>query len=191
MKLTKSDMEKMAEDLREKLEVANDQPLDPFQIEITDVHFIKLGDLQELPQDTKKYLEDEGQSNWSAMTVPLDRQQEKWAILFNASHDIERQRVSLLEEIWHIIQGHKLTSVIRVGSGFGRSFDESDEHDAYYLASATLLPEKSIRKYVREKNTAEAIAQRFGTSKELVEYRIKRLNLWTEYKGKEISLKRN
>lgn len=188
MKLTKADMERMAADLRSKLGLDDSTTLDPFQIEMTGVHVLSTDDLDDLPPRTKEFLDNPENKNWSAMSVPVDPEQDTWGILVNKTSDRERQRVSLLEEFWHIMQGHKLTKVIRVGEGYGRSFDEEDEHDAYYLASATLLPETSVRKMVLARQPAEEIAKHFGTSKELVEYRIKRLGLWNEYKGKEIKL---
>lgn len=188
MGLSKSDMESMASDLRSKLEIDDFQALDPFQLDISGVHILKTDDLDSLPSKTREFLDNPENRNWSAMSVPLDANQENWGVLVNKTCDIERQRVSLLEEFWHIMQGHKLTKVIRVGEGFGRSFDEEDEHDAYYLAAATLLPEAAIRKMVSDKVPSEEFAKRFGASKELVEYRIKRLGLWNEFKGREIKL---
>jgi hypothetical protein len=72
--------------------------------------------------------------------------------------------------------------------GYGRTFDENEEHDAFYLAAATLLPESVISKAVKEKANVVQLANDYGTSPELVEYRIKRLGLWREYKGKSIRL---
>ena len=64
----------------------------------------------------------------------------------------------------------------------------SEEHDAYYLASASLLPKSAMIAAVKRKLTSDEIAQKFGTSSELVEYRIKRLGLWWEHTGKQIRL---
>lgn len=191
MSLSKFEMEQMASELRESLQVSVSQALNPFDIEITGVAVVTLGQIKNLSKEVVQYLHDAGSRNWSAMSVPLDADQKNWVVLVNESHEIERQRVSLLEELWHILQGHKLTSIVRIGAGYGRSYESSDEHDAYFLASATLLPESEIRRRVREGKSAEEIASHFGTSKELVEYRIKRLSLWNGYLGRGISLRRS
>lgn len=102
---------------------------------------------------------------------------ENWVVLLNDSHNIERRRVTLLEEYWHILLGHKLTKIARVAESYGRTYDKTEEHDAYYLASAVLLPRTAIIEAVSKKRSSNDIAQSFGTSVELVDYRIKRLGL--------------
>ena len=74
------------------------------------------------------------------MSVPLDPHNEKWAVLLNDTHTMERQRVTLLEEFGHILLGHKLTKIARIADAYGRTYDRAEEHDAYYLAAATLRP---------------------------------------------------
>ena len=101
---------------------------------------------------------------------------------------MERQRVTYLEECWHILLGHRLTRIAKIADAYGRTYDSSEEHDAFYLASATLLPEAAIRTAVESGESASQIANRFGASIELVEYRIKRLGLWRSYKDKTVSL---
>jgi Zn-dependent peptidase ImmA (M78 family) len=96
--------------------------------------------------------------------------------------------VSLLEEYWHILLGHKLTKIAKVADVYGRTFDENEEHDAFYLAAATLLPENVIHNTVKKREDIKPLAQHYGTSPELVEYRIKRLGLWREYRGKSVQL---
>ena len=56
------------------------------------------------------------------------------------------------------------------------------------MASASLLPKFAIEESVKEKKSAEEIAFKFSVSRELVEYRIKRLGLWRMHTGKEISI---
>jgi len=186
MSLTNSDMENMAKDLRSKLSISDEDPLDPFKISLSDVTILFPSKVSEIPNKTLARLNES--TSWSAMSVPLDKDQESWVILVNEANDIGRQRVSLLEEFWHIVQGHKLTEVVKVAGHFGRSFEENDEHDAYYLAAATLVPRQSLVKKIKSKTPVEKIAGQYGVSKELVEYRIKRCGLWSEYRGKKISL---
>jgi Zn-dependent peptidase ImmA (M78 family) len=123
------------------------------------------------------------------MSVPLDPKSEIWAVLLNDSHTVERQRVTVLEEFWHILLGHKLTKIARVAEAFGRTYDKAEEHDAYYLAAATLLPKAAVTKAVMKHRPSNQIAMDFGTSAELVDYRIKRLGLWRKHTGKKVTLR--
>ena len=54
------------------------------------------------------------------MSVPLNHSEDTWAVLLNDCHTIERQRVTLMEEYWHILLGHKLTKIARVADGYGQ-----------------------------------------------------------------------
>jgi Zn-dependent peptidase ImmA (M78 family) len=123
------------------------------------------------------------------MSVPLDHL--TWIVLLNDGHTLERQRVTLLEEYFHILLGHKLTKIARVADGYGRTYDKMEEHDAYYLASAALLPRVAMLDAIGKKRSSQQIALEFGTSVELVDYRIKRLNLWREHTGRHIKLSRD
>lgn len=78
--------------------------------------------------------------------------------------------------------------VARVADSYGRTYDKTEEHDAYYLASACLLPKRAILKEVERKRSSDQIAQAFGTSSELVDYRLKRLGLWRDHLAKRIVL---
>jgi hypothetical protein len=55
-------------------------------------------------------------------------------------------------------------------------------------SSATLLPRTAMIEAVSRKLTSAEIARSFGTSAELVDYRIKRLGLWREHIGKKVAL---
>jgi len=187
--LSKPEMEDMARDFREELGLLEAAPLDALNISISGVDVFVPKEVKGLNKNCLDYLTGSGASEWSAMSVPLDVQHDSWAVLRNDTHTTERQRVTYLEECWHILLGHKLTRIAKVADSYGRTFESSEEHDAYFLASACLLPEQAIRKQISNGKTAEEISQRFGTSRELVEYRIKRLGLWRIYKNKGIILK--
>lgn len=188
--ISKEELEQNAEKFRASLFLSRDEPLDSLRIKIEGVDVIRLGDETNcLDGRTVRHLRGKARGEWSAMSVPLDLSNERWVILLNDSHTVERQRVTLLEEFWHILLGHKLTKIARVAEAYGRTFDTAEEHDAYYLASASLLPKAAIIDAVGKKCTSEQIAQMFGTSPELVDYRIKRLGLWWEHTGKQVRLK--
>ncbi|MDZ7896284.1 MAG: XRE family transcriptional regulator [Sphingobium sp.] len=187
--LSKDQLESIVAKFRSDLDLSDRDPLDSLQIDVEGVRVVKLTSSECLDVRTMRRLRDEACGEWSAMSVPLDASHEKWVVLLNDCHTMERQRVTLLEEYWHILMGHKLTKVARIAQAYGRTYDKAEEHDAYYLASATLLPKSAVQAAVAEGKSSAVIAKHFGTSPELVEYRIKRLGLWREHVGKKVALK--
>lgn len=186
--VSKEELERTAEQFRRDLRLTENQPLDSLRLQVDGVEIIKLTETDCLDAADVKRLSSESCDEWSAMSVPLDERQHKWAVLLNDCHTPERQRVTLLEEVWHILLGHKLVKIAKVADAYGRTYDTTEEHDAYYLASATLLPRKAILKAIETRESSIEIAKRFGTSPELVEYRIKRLGIWRDYIGKRVTL---
>lgn len=186
--LSKDELERAADNFRKDLELPPDQPLDSLKLEVEGVQVNKLTETKSLDVSLVRKLKQEACDEWSAMSVPLDGSVDSWAVLLNDCHTKERQRVTILEEYWHILLGHKLTKIARVAEAYGRTYDKTEEHDAYYLASATLLPKTAMVQAVSEKRSSTDIAQKFGTSPELVDYRIKRLGLWRDHVGKKVQL---
>lgn len=187
--LSKDQLESIVAKFRSDLDLTDKDPLDSLQIDVEGVRVVKLTSSECLDVRTMRRLRDEACGEWSAMSVPLNASNEKWVVLLNDCHTVERQRVTLLEEYWHILMGHKLTKVARIAQAYGRTYDKAEEHDAYYLASATLLPKSAVQSAVTQGISSAVIAKRFGTSPDLVEYRIKRLGLWREHVGKKVALK--
>ena len=186
--LSKEELEAIAERFRKDLGLGGDSPVDSLKIEVENVRVIPASEAHCLEANVSKQLR-LGSGDWSAMTVPLDIENEQWAVLLNDGHKVERQRATLLEEYWHILLGHKLTKIARVAESYGRTYDKVEEHDAYYLAAATLLPKAAVHDAVGKHVSSEEIARRFGTSADLVDYRIKRLGLWREHTSKQVKLK--
>lgn len=184
----KDQLEGIAERFRSDLGLKDGQPLDSLKIGVEGIHVARLTQTDCLDARTMRRLRDEACSEWSAMSVPLNADAGRWVVLLNDCHTTERQRVTLLEEYWHILMGHRLTKVARVAEAYGRTYDRTEEHDAYYLASASLLPRIAVQEAVRHGQSSKQIATRFGTSPELVDYRIKRLGLWREHLGRAIVL---
>lgn len=187
--LSKDQLESIVAKFRSDLDLTDKDPLDSLQIDVEGVRVMKLTSSECLDVRTMRRLRDEACGEWSAMSVPLNASNEKWVVLLNDCHTVERQRVTLLEEYWHILMGHKLTKVARIAQAYGRTYDKAEEHDAYYLASATLLPKSAVQSAVMNGTSSAVIAKHFGTSPDLVEYRIKRLGLWREHVGKKVALK--
>jgi len=186
--VSKEELERTAEQFRKELNLADDQSLDSLKLDVDGIEVLRVTDTACIDAGTLKRLITDACDEWSAMSVPLDEVQDQWVVLLNDCHTVERQRVTVLEEIWHILLGHKLVKIAKIADAYGRTYDTAEEHDAYYLASATLLPRSAIIKAVEARESSAGIAKRFGTSPELVEYRIKRLGLWRDYLGRRVVL---
>ena len=186
--LSKEELERIAGEFRKDLGLSPDQPLESMKLDVEGVCIYEFSKTKCLEASLVRKLRTEMSDEWSAMSVPLDELGDRWAVLLNDDHKKERQRVTILEEYWHILLGHKLTKIARIAEAYGRTYDQSEEHDAYFLAAASLLPKTALEKAVKQKQSSAVIAQKFGTSAELVDYRIKRLGLWREHIGKKVAL---
>jgi transcriptional regulator with XRE-family HTH domain len=138
--LSKEEFEQTAEKFRTELGLSRDEPLDSLRLQVEGIQVILVGQTNCIEARLVSDLRGSSSGEWSAMSMPLDTDNENWVILLNDSHTVERQRVTVLEEFWHILLGHKLTKIARVADAYGRTYDKAEEHDAYYLASAALLP---------------------------------------------------
>lgn len=186
--LSKSEMETMAANIRSELNILETDALDALSIRVHGVDVLTPSEIAGLTDQCFSYLTGAGKNEWSAMSVPLSNQNTRWAVLRNDTHLVERQRVTYLEECWHILLGHKLTRIAKVADSYGRTYDSDEEHDAFYLAAATLVPKSAVIQAVTSKLPVKSIAERFGVSSELVEYRIKRLGLWRMHRDISVKL---
>ncbi|WP_095012540.1 XRE family transcriptional regulator [Tsuneonella mangrovi] len=188
VELSKEELERIAEDFRSDLGLDDQSALNSLGLRVAGVTVEFLTQSECLSRPERQRLSGASSAEWSAMSVPLNSAQDRWVVLLNDTHTVERQRVTLLEEYWHILLGHKLVKIAKIAGAYGRTYDTAEEHDAYFLASASLLPREAVRTMVQQKAAAAEIAAHFGTSTQLVEYRIKRLGLWRDYKGKSVEL---
>jgi hypothetical protein len=165
--------------LRERANVGPTGRLDPMQVSD------KLGFVLAQPHEVQTVLGDRYEqfcslepTVWSGMAKRLS--DGRLFILLNPNQTPERRNVTILEEVAHIHYGHQPA---RFNSFMQREYDEASEEEAYQTAAAALLPMKVIAQAVWRNRSAPSIAGEYGTSVELVEMRIKRLGLWSEYKS--------
>jgi len=105
-------------------------------------------------------------------------------IILNCGKPRRRRMATLMEELAHLLLGHE-PSRIALDPELGivrRSFDQSQEHEAYDLGAALLLPKERIQRDVKERESLVLeIADAHGCSEQLVTYRIRRMRLWDRY----------
>jgi uncharacterized protein DUF955 len=113
-----------------------------------------------------------GKRAWSGLALPLGGGQV--AVVYNDSHAETRTRATLMEEFFHLWLGHPPTTV-RVYNGHGnhRTHNAAVESEAYGCGAATLVPYKALRAAIDNSQTLPEIADHFGVSSQLVEFRAK------------------
>jgi len=133
--------------------------------------FAKLSDEQ------RHEIFDYGGKHWSAGTLLGDA---KAVIFLNPTHDPVRQKVTLAEELAHIVLGHP-PSLLDVQTGV-RTHDTDIESEAYAVGSAMVLPYQPLFNLVSGGATESAIATRYGVSTRFVVARINRSGLRGVYR---------
>jgi hypothetical protein len=135
-----------------------------------------------LPEDLLAEIGNLNAKEWSGMGREMPSG--KLLVVLNRNQTLERARVTLLEEVAH--HYHKHTPV-GIGSDGRAQYHPEEEQEAKFTAAAALLPSKEVAKAVYRGDAAENLARMFGASVELVEMRIKTLNLWEYYQQREIA----
>lgn len=97
-------------------------------------------------------------------------------IILNSAQSAGRQAATLMEEVCHILFGHRPT-VIASWMENGRDYDHIKEEEAYGVGAAALLPYFTLKTALSAGQSFKIIAQRFGVSVPLVGYRSKGLKL--------------
>jgi hypothetical protein len=94
-------------------------------------------------------------------------------IVFNDAHDPREIRVNVMEEIFHISLGHKpdILSIVPRG-GSHRTYDASQEDEAYGCAIATLVPFAGLYSMLAQRFPVARIAEHFFVPVDVIQERI-------------------
>lgn len=106
-------------------------------------------------------------------------------IVLNCGRSRRRQTATLMEELAHLAQNHPPSRIYpdpEVGI-LRRSYDASQEAEAYDLGGALLLPKERIQRDVAQQRLASEIADAHTCSEQLVGYRINRMRLARRYQA--------
>jgi Zn-dependent peptidase ImmA (M78 family) len=105
-------------------------------------------------------------------------------IILNCGRPARRRTATLMEELAHLLLRHQ-PARIEVDPRLGilrRSYDREQEHEAYDMGAALLLPKQRIQRDVKERQLGLGqIAEAHTCSEELVAFRVRRLRLWNRY----------
>ncbi|MEP7270085.1 MAG: ImmA/IrrE family metallo-endopeptidase [Acidobacteriota bacterium] len=159
------------------------EPLDPFQLAAkVKLRVISLEDLAALSTEARDHLTRVDRDAWSGGATPVLPDGSRLVIL-NPTHSRRRHSATLMEEICHVLLGHKAD---RIGAhstgGAARDYESERECEAYGVGAAALLPYHAVNEWLNRGKGSREIANRYGVSKALVEYRAKIVGLWTKLK---------
>lgn len=161
---------------------SDDERLDPFGLaEMLGLIVRYQDEIPGLSDDDRRLLSDVFSGSWSGATIVLD--DESRVVVLNRSHNAERNRATVMEEICHHVFGHAPTSLKHLASAGAavRDYDSDQEKEAYWTGAAALVPYVALKRRILERVPALEIADHFGVSEELVKFRIKTTGMWSIY----------
>jgi len=168
--------ERMGLQIRSFVGISLNVKLDAFGLaKSINARVLYISDLAELPESSRVLLD--AIEGWSGGATQ-DLGDGSYVIVLNKRHSLGRQTATLMEEVCHIIFGHKL-SVIMPSQLGGRNYNFKIEEEAYTVGAAALVPYFSLKEMLGSGSSIRKISSNFGVSPSLVMYRIKGLHLHT------------
>jgi Zn-dependent peptidase ImmA (M78 family) len=164
--------------------VSFEEPLDPFTLaRCFKIKVITPSQLRALEPFTKDGLTGRFSSCWSAVTLALA---DGWHLcVLNSTHNRERQRATLMEEIVHVVLNHEPSRILTGANGLAcREYNPVNERVAYGVGAAVLVPYITLLRALKQGANPKRIAAQYGVSVPLVLYRIKITMLWPLYQSK-------
>ena len=105
-------------------------------------------------------------------------------VVFNPLSSRGRRTSDLAHELAHIVLGHELSRVERLGDVTFLSCDPIQEEEAAWLGGCLLLPRALLLAEVRRGGTAEAIAGRYEVSEGMARYRVNVTGVFRQHKAR-------
>jgi Zn-dependent peptidase ImmA (M78 family) len=166
--------ESIAEGVRQELGIGNIVRLDPHRLAARlEVPILSLGQLARIGSglpgldEAVAILKGSEQSALSAVTVFAGTRR---MIVYNDEHSPARQASDLCHEVAHGLLLHQPT--LALDERGCRAWDTTIENEADYLGGALLIPGKAARWVAKCGMTADAAAECFGCSPEMVNWRL-------------------
>lgn len=171
--------------LRRQAGVGQNERLDPWAVAPAfGLVFVQPENVDGVADEDRAHVSSLTAKQWSGMGHPLP--QGGLLVMLNPYQTPERANVTAMEEVAHVYLGHKPVLLVDADGGcVQRHYDKMAEQEAYWLATATLLPSSAVGRAVWNGSSAVEIAGQFGVSTELVQFRIKTLRLWQDYQQRQ------
>lgn len=164
--------ERVALSLRNDLGLSPDDALDPRLLaQHLEARLATPYEIAGMSEANLKQLLEIDPWGWSAVSILED---ESPLIIYNPRHSKARQASDIMHELAHLILDHKPATLIASPDGnfVMRSYNETQENEANWLAWALLLPRDVLMKCKKRALSSEQIAQSYGVSEKLVNYRL-------------------
>ncbi|MEX2238940.1 MAG: ImmA/IrrE family metallo-endopeptidase [Dehalococcoidia bacterium] len=123
-----------------------------------------------VPRKQLEELEEIQRGAFSACT--FQPSPERTVIVFNPLCSAKRTASDIAHELAHIILGHELSRLERLGSVTFFVCDPAQEEEAAWLAGCLLLPRALLLAELRKGRSAAEISDRHNLSEAMVQYRI-------------------
>ena len=169
-------VEGKAEGLRSSCGVSTFGCLDPFELaRVLNVELFMPADIYALDRDALHQLTVIDAGAWSAGMLhgPHGRK----LIILNPTHNPKRQRASLMEELAHLSLNHQPSRLMSYDGVIVRTWNKTQETQAYWVGAAALLPRRVMRGAVTLGLDATAVADEHMVSHDLVHFREKVLGI--------------
>ena len=170
--------------IRKRYSFPYDEPLDPYVFaESLGIKVIEPSYILGISSQDIEILRSTD-ADWSGLSFLLPNNLK--IVILNPFHEKPRKRITLMEEICHLIYDHRPHTRISL---FGyqkvnfQDFSDRDEKEAYQVASALLVPYITLKSLVMKHENIEEISLRFMVSQELVQFRLRITALFHIYKA--------
>lgn len=175
----KAEAERVSVTARVQLGIALLDPIDPWEYAKARGVVVLDFSCLTLPERDHKQLLIIDNESWSGLTLKHDSE---FFVVINPSHNIARQRNTLMHEIAHIHLGHTPGRVDFSAGGMMllSDYPADQEDEADWLAAALLIPRDALYKARRSGSSIDEIADMFGVSKQLAEWRIRMTGIDTQ-----------
>lgn len=160
----------MALQIRDFAGIGLNTKLDPFTLAASiNVRVLYLSDLTELSESSRARLDVfDGWSGGATQSLADGSH----VVILNQRHSSGRQAATLMEEVCHILFGHKPSKISADRLG-GRSYNFNIEEEAYGVGAAALVPYHSLKMFLISGASIRKVAGHFGVTHSLVVYRAK------------------
>ncbi len=160
--------ERMALQIRNFIGIDVSAKLDPFALaKSINIRVLYLGDLTGLSELSRTQLD--MSDGWSGGAT-RDLGDGSYVVILNRKHSLGRLAATLMEEVCHILFGHKPSGIAADQVG-GRSYNFNVEEEAYAVGAAALVPYYSLKSLLVSGASVRKIALHFGVTPSLIIYR--------------------
>lgn len=174
-KINKSELERMAIEVRAELGLDAFVPLDPYALaELYGVAIHRLDALASAgcQEESLQYFLEQRPDAWSAALIPVGTGA---FILENTAHQPERRRSNIAHEMAHVIREHEFgTPLIGDGNSTGcvNPGDRLQEDEAAELGAELLVPKAAALRAAWAGHSDAQVAQKFDVSLQLAAWRM-------------------